>query len=75
MTKTLDRLEDLMDKLRALPESQQAAAVDLLADLTGDTYVLSDTEESAIDEALEQARRGQFVSAEAADAVLRKPWR
>ena len=75
MTKTLDRLEILIDKLRALPESKQAAAVDLLADLTEDTYVLSDAEEAAIDEAMEQARRGQFVSAEVADAVLRKPWR
>ncbi len=75
MTKTLDRLEHLMDKLRGLPEAKQAAAADLLADLTDDTYVLSDAEEAAIDEAMDQARRGQFISAEAADAILRKPWR
>ncbi len=74
MTKTLDRLELLMHELRALPVSKQAAAVDLLADLTEHTHVLSDGEEAAIDEATEQARRGQFVSTGAAVAVLRKPW-
>ncbi len=64
-----------MAKLLRLPEAKQEIAADLLADLTDEVYVLSDAEDAAINEAMEQARRGQFISPNAADAILRKTWR
>ena len=74
MIKSVERLEHLMAKLRTLPEAKQEVAADLLADLTDDVYVLSEAEDAAIDEALSQARKGQFISSGAADAILRKTW-
>ena len=64
-----------MAKLRRLPEAEQKVAADLLADLTDEVYVLSDAEDAAINEAMAQARDGQLISTDAADAILRKPWR
>ncbi len=75
MTKTVERLEHLMAKLRRLPEVEQERAADLLADLTDEVYLLSDAEDAAIDEAMDQARKGQFISPQAVDAILRKAWR
>jgi SHS2 domain-containing protein len=75
MTKTVERLEHLMAKLRRLPEVEQERAADLLADLTDEVYLLSDAEDAAIDEAMDQARQGGFISPQAADAILRKAWR
>lgn len=75
MTKTVERLEHLMAKLRRLPEVEQERAADLLTDLTDEVYLLSDAEDAAIDEAMGQARKGQFISPQAADAILRKAWR
>ncbi len=53
MTKTVERLEHLMAKLRRLPEVEQERAADLLADLTDEVYLLSDAEDAAIDEAMD----------------------
>ncbi len=75
MTKTVERLEHLMAKLRRLPEVEQERAADLLADLTDEVYLLSDAEDAAIDEAMDQARQGGFISPQAVDAILRKAWR
>ena len=74
MTTTHEKLEALFAKVRALPRSRQEQVVDALADLTGEPYQLTDDEIELLLPELEATRRGEFVSQEDVDAVLRSPW-
>ena len=75
MTETRERLEALFDKVRALPEPQLEVVVDALDALTSESvYRLSDEELSVLLPELEGARRGEFASRAAVEAVLNTPW-
>ena len=75
MFTTKEKLETLIDKLRALPDERQELAVEALAEITDqDVYVLSDEERAVLEPALAEAKQGQnLVAAETLD-VLNKPW-
>lgn len=75
MSTTKEKLETLIDKLRALPDERQELAVEALAEITDqDVYVLSDEELAALEPALAEAKRGQnLVAADTLD-LLNKPW-
>jgi predicted transcriptional regulator len=69
-------MTDLMEKALAAvgrwPAAQQDEAADLLLalDRLGTTYVASDEELAAIDEALAQAERGEYASDEEVEAAF-----
>lgn len=71
MTKLLD---SAIAKVQALPEEIQDEAAEVLFAIAsrGEGLVVLDPEtRSAVLEGLEQARRGEFVSAEGVDRLLR----
>ena len=70
-------LEAAIDKLTHLPAEQQAYAAHLLEQIIGDSgppFVVPSDHRAAILEGLAQAKRGEFASDEAVDALLRRPW-
>jgi hypothetical protein len=71
-----EKLEALFDKVRALPEPRQLAAVEALAEIAQEPYVLSDEERAILEPALAEAKRGEnLVDDEDLDTFLDKPWR
>jgi hypothetical protein len=68
------RLEALFDKVRALPEPQQAAVAETLAEITDGTYQLSASEIALLMPELEAANRREFASRDTVDAVLTTVW-
>jgi hypothetical protein len=70
----LAKLEDLFDKVRAMPASQQALIAEALAELTTEPYQLSDDELRVLTPALDGVGRGEFAAKSAVDAVLHTPW-
>jgi hypothetical protein len=70
---TQEKLEALFAKVRALPEPRQLAAVEALAEIAQEPYVLSDEERAIIEPALEDAKRGENLI-DIDDLRLRKPW-
>jgi hypothetical protein len=67
-------LEELFEKVRAMPAPQQDLIADALADLTADVYQLSDAELALLEPELEGARSGEFADRAAVNAVLHTPW-
>ena len=68
------KLEALFDKVRALPEPRQLAAVEALAEITQEPYVLSDEERAILEPALAEAKRGEnVIDDEDLDDFLDKP--
>ena len=74
MPKTEEKLERLIVKVRTLPTSRKRLAVEALAAITDDAYVLSADERAVLEPALERAERGEFASDAEVDEVLNKPW-
>jgi hypothetical protein len=74
MPKTEEKLERLIVKVRTLPTARKRLAIEALAAITDDTYVLSDDERGVLEPALERAKRGEFASDAEVDEVLNKPW-
>jgi len=77
MTKTLD-FEAAIALARTLPQQKQQIAaefIERLAANSGELYQLSPEEEAAIEEGLAEAERGEFISDEAVNTILRRPWR
>ena len=74
MPKTEEKLERLIVKVRTLPTARKRLAVEALAAITDDTYVLSDDERAVLAPALARAERGEFASDAEVDEVLNKPW-
>ena len=72
---TQEKLEALFDKVRALPEPRQLAAIEALAEIAEEPYVLSEEELAVLRPALERAQRGEFVPDEEVAELLDKPWR
>jgi len=66
-------LEQAIEKLRALPvEDQDVFASLVLTDLAGFIEPLDDETRAAIQEGLEQARRGEFASDEEMEALWKR---
>jgi hypothetical protein len=74
MSTTEEKLELLFAKVRALPGERQQRAVDALAEIAEDFYVLSDDERAVLEPELEAAKRSEFASDEEVDEVLYKRW-
>jgi hypothetical protein len=72
---TQEKLDTLVQKLRALPEERKALAVEALEEIVDDRlYVLSEEERAILGPALADAKRGQnLVDADEVD-LLNKPW-
>ena len=69
-----EKLEALFDKVRALPEARQRAAVEALAEIAQEPYVLSDEERAILEPALAEAKRGEnLIDDEDLDYFLDKP--
>jgi hypothetical protein len=74
MMTTQEKLEALFAKVRALPEPRQLAAVEALADIAQEPYVLSDEERAILEPALAEAKRGEnLIDDESLDDFLNKP--
>jgi predicted transcriptional regulator len=69
MTKKLD---DAIAKVRELPETDQDLAADLLLSILAEPTPLDDDARSAIQEGLDQARRGEFVPDEEIQALWKR---
>ncbi len=75
MANTLDKLEQLFAKVRALPAERQELALEALAEIAAsDLYILSDAERAVLEPALARAKRGEFASDEDIEEAIRKPW-
>jgi hypothetical protein len=74
MMTTQEKLEALFAKVRALPEPRQLAAVEALAEIAQEPYVLSDEERAILEPALAEAKRGEnLIDDEELDDFLDKP--
>jgi hypothetical protein len=72
MTKVL---EDAIEKVRQLPEDRQAYVAEVLEHIAGagsGVFTVPDEHRAAVLEGLEQAERGEFVSADEMAALWRK---
>ena len=74
MTHTLEKLEALVAKVRALPEPLQHAAVEALDEIANQPYELSAEELAVLEPALEDARSGTNLTEAETDELLDKPW-
>jgi hypothetical protein len=74
MLTTQEKLDTLFAKLRSLPEERKALAVEALAEIIEELYVLSDHERMVLEPALAEAKRGEnLIDADKLD-LLNKPW-
>jgi hypothetical protein len=75
MQEIKDKLEELFEKVRNLPEDRKVEASRALTTLTQeDTYVLSEEELAIIMPELEGAMRGEFATEAEVDDAINKPW-
>ncbi len=70
-----EKLETLFAKVRSLPAERQEAAIEALADIAAEPYMLSEDELAVLKPALERARRGEYASEEEVSELLGGPWR
>lgn len=76
MTTTVEKLEALFEKVRALPEPRQLALLEFLSEeIAEEPHRLSEDELAVLRPALERAKRGEFVPDEEVADLLDKPWR
>ncbi|MET4260174.1 putative transcriptional regulator [Bradyrhizobium sp. S3.12.5] len=72
MTKVL---EDVIEKVRRLPEDQQAYVAEVLEQIVandGDLFIVPDEHHAAVLEGLEQAERGEFATDQEMAALWKK---
>lgn len=72
MTKVLD---DVIAKVRRLPEDRQAYVAEVLEQIVadgGDLFVVPDEHRAAVLEGLEQAQRGEFATDQEMAALWKK---
>ena len=75
MPTTREKLEILIDKLRALPEERKELAVEVLTEITDEeVYVLSDEERAILEPILAEAKRGENLIDAGKLDLLNKPW-
>jgi len=68
-------LEDAIEKVKRLPEDQQAYVAEVLEQIAAagsDPFVVPEEHRAAVLEGLEQAERGEFVSDEEMAALWKK---
>ncbi len=72
---TKEQIRAVLDRVLTWPPERQRDAAEMLMALearAGELYHPSDEEWAAIEEGLEQARRGEFVSDEEMDALWKR---
>ena len=72
MTKVLD---DVIEKVRRLPEDRQAYVAEVLEQIVagdGDLFVVPDEHRMAVLEGLAQAERGEFATVQEMAAIWKK---
>jgi truncated hemoglobin YjbI len=73
MTRVLD---DAIEKVKRLPEDQQAYIAEVLeqiaASADGEAFIVPEEHRAAVLEGLEQARRGEYASDDAMSALWKK---
>ncbi len=72
MTKVL---EDVIEKVRRLPEDRQAYVAEVLEQIVaadGDLFIVPDEHRAAVLEGLEQAERGEFATDQEMAALWKK---
>lgn len=72
MTKVL---EDVIEKVRRLPEDRQAYVAEVLEQIVandGDLFVVPDEHRAAVLDGLEQAERGEFATDQEMAALWKK---
>jgi hypothetical protein len=67
-------LEELFEKVRAMPTPQRDLIAEALADMTAEVYQLSDAELAVLAPELEGVQRSEFADRAAVNAVLHAPW-
>lgn len=68
-------LEDVIEKVRRLPEDRQAYVAELLEQIVaddGDLFVVPDEHRAAVLEGLAQAERGEFATDQEMAALWKK---
>ena len=68
-------LEDVIEKVRRLPEDRQAYVAEVLEQIVaadGDLFVVPDEHRAAVLEGLRQAERGEFATDEELTALWKK---
>jgi predicted transcriptional regulator len=72
---TKEQISAVLESVRSWPAEDQEELIELAREIqarrTG-VYVMTDEEQAAVREGLEQARRGEFVSGEEMDAFWKK---
>ena len=74
MPTTIEKLDSLLARLKTLPDDQQLAAVDALAEIADAPYELSPDELAILMPALDEALRGENLSDAEDDDLLHKSW-
>lgn len=74
MTTILEKLDELVAKLRSLPVIRQEAAIEALSEIVAEPYRLSLDERAVLRPALQEALRGENLTDAASDDLLTKPW-
>ncbi|MGY3621282.1 hypothetical protein [Bradyrhizobium sp. USDA 10063] len=73
MTRVLD---DAIEKVRRLPEDQQAYIAEVLEQIAasagGEVFIVPEDHRAAVLEGLEQARRGEYASDDEMSALWKK---
>ncbi|WP_354110967.1 hypothetical protein [Bradyrhizobium sp. S3.12.5] len=68
-------MEDVIEKVRRLPEDQQAYVAEVLEQIVandGDLFIVPDEHHAAVLEGLEQAERGEFATDQEMAALWKK---
>jgi len=72
---TKEQINAVLERVRSWPEQDQEELAELAREIEArrsGLYVMSDEERAAVQEGLEQARRGEFVSDDEMDAFWKK---
>jgi predicted transcriptional regulator len=72
---TKEQINAVLESVRSWPEQDQEELAELAREIEArrsGLYVMSDEERAAVQEGLEQARRGEFVSDDEMDAFWKK---
>jgi predicted transcriptional regulator len=72
---TKEQINAILESVRSWPEEDQEELVELAREIEArrsGVYVMSDEERAAVQEGLDQARRGEFVPDDEMDAFWKK---
>jgi len=72
---TKEQIDAVLESVRSWPEQDQEELVELAREIEArrsGVYIMSDAERAAVQEGLDQARRGEFVLDDEMDAFWKK---